>query len=204
MSESTSTWLPLPSQYLPTPCTTLAFDPISPLMFAGFQSGTITSYFTSPTTGLSGRYTSYKAHWGQVGLTSIDKAGILSVGGGVGAGGAKGGSIKMANRRGVSIWSIDTDPSSVLSTFAFTPQRSSEIIATGPNSNLFIVNVNRGSIIRSVGSLYIFLSLIIPVADIHAGRGMITATTTSSNSSPKTLNSTSRLNFIWFFMFIRF
>lgn len=46
---------------------------------------------------------------------------------------------------------ISTEPPTPLSTFAYTPSRSSEIIATGPGSNLFVVNVNRGSIIRQVG-----------------------------------------------------
>ena len=78
----TSSWQPLPSQYLPSPPSTLTFDPVSPLLFASSQAGTITSHFCSPTTGLGGRYTSYKAHWGAVGECTVDNTGILSVGGG--------------------------------------------------------------------------------------------------------------------------
>lgn len=46
-----------------------------------------------------------------------------------------------------------TEPPAPLTTFAYTPSRSSEIIATGPGSDLFMVNVNRGSIVRRVRSL---------------------------------------------------
>lgn len=43
-----------------------------------------------------------------------------------------------------------TDPASALSTFAYTPSRSSEIIATGNGSDLYVVNIHRGAIVRKV------------------------------------------------------
>lgn len=109
-NDSHGAWQPLPSQYLPTPApTTLNFDPSSSLLWASTSAGTIASYFCSPTTGLSGRYTSYKAHYGAVGEVTIDNTGILSVGGGGMMNGrpGKGGSIKMATRRGVALWSLE-------------------------------------------------------------------------------------------------
>ncbi|GAA5925112.1 hypothetical protein JCM1841_005790 [Sporobolomyces salmonicolor] len=158
--SSSSVWQPLPSQYLPTPPTTLAFDPLSPLLFAATPNGTVTSYFCSPTTGLSGRYTSYRGHWGAVGEMAIDQTGVLSAGGGGGLPGkASAGNIKMANRRGLTLWSVDTEPPVPLTTFAYTPSRSSEIIATGPGSDLFVVNVTRGSIVRKQPSSLPFLHL---------------------------------------------
>ncbi|GAA5878976.1 hypothetical protein JCM1840_007400 [Sporobolomyces johnsonii] len=159
-SPNSSTWQPLPSQYLPTPPTTLAFDPLSPLLFAATPNGTVTSYFCSPTTGLSGRYTSYRGHWGAVGEMAIDQTGVLSAGGGGGLPGkASAGNIKMANRRGLTLWSVETEPPVPLTTFAYTPSRSSEIIATGPGSDLFVVNVTRGSIVRKQPSSLPFLHL---------------------------------------------
>ena len=107
-----SVWQPLPSQFLPSPPTALAFDPMSPLAFAGSPSGTVASYFCQPTTGLGGRYTSYRAHWGAVGEMGVDPSGILSVGGGGSMPGrsAGGGSVKLANRRGMTLWSVECVP----------------------------------------------------------------------------------------------
>ncbi|GAA6005194.1 hypothetical protein JCM11491_002615 [Sporobolomyces phaffii] len=155
-----SPWQPLPSQYLPSPATALCFDPLSPLLFTANPQGTVSSYFCSPTTGLGGRYTSYRGHRGAVGDMAIDQTGILSVGGGgqaPGVGGA--GNIKMANRRAMTLWSIDTDQAVPLTTFSFTPSRSSEIITTGPGSDLYICNVTRGSIVRQQRSTLPFLHL---------------------------------------------
>lgn len=101
-------WSPIPSQYLPTSALTLAFDPASPLLFASTSQGTITSYFCSPESGLGGRYTSFKAHWGLVGECKVDTGGVLSVGGGGGGGkNPRGGSIRFTSRRGLPIWSVE-------------------------------------------------------------------------------------------------
>lgn len=108
-SQGPSAWQPLPSQYLPTPPTALAFDPLSPLLFAASPTGTIASHFCAPNAGLGGRYTSYRGHWGAVGEMAIDQSGILSVGGGGSMPGRTGGggSVKLANRRGVTLWSVE-------------------------------------------------------------------------------------------------
>lgn len=107
-----SVWQPLPSQFLPAPPTSLAFDPMSPLLFAGTPSGTVASYFCQPTTGLGGRYTSYRGHWGAVGEMGVDQSGVLSVGGGGAMPGRSGGggSVKLANRRGMTLWSVEYGP----------------------------------------------------------------------------------------------
>ncbi|GAA5855893.1 hypothetical protein JCM8547_000402 [Rhodosporidiobolus lusitaniae] len=159
--SGTSAWQPLPSQFLPAPAAALAFDPLSPLVFAATPTGTVTSYYCSPTAGLSGRYTSYRGHWGAVGEMSLDQSGILSVGGGGGLPGRSGGggSIKLANRRGMALWSVETDPPVPLTTFAYTPSRSSEIVATGPGSDLFVVNLAQGRIVRNQSSPMSFLHL---------------------------------------------
>ncbi|GAA5974216.1 hypothetical protein JCM11641_003332 [Rhodosporidiobolus odoratus] len=156
-----TTWQSLPSQYLPAPPTSLAFDSLSPLLFAATPTGTVTSYYCSPSSGLSGRYTSYRGHWGPVGELTIEQAGILSVGGGGAMPGRSGGggSVKLANRRGIALWSVETDPPVPLTTFAYTPSRSTEIVTTGPGSDLFVVNVGRGSIVRKQLSPLNFLHL---------------------------------------------
>ncbi|GAA5946166.1 hypothetical protein JCM3765_000141 [Sporobolomyces pararoseus] len=155
-----SPWQPLPSQYLPNPPTALCFDPLSPLLFTANPQGTISSYFCSPTEGLGGRYTSYKGHRGAVGDMTIDQTGILSVGGGGQAPGLGAtGNIKMANRRAMTLWSVDTDQAVPLTTFAYTPSRSSEIITTGPGSDLYVCNVTRGCIVRQQRSTLPFLHL---------------------------------------------
>ncbi|TKA57450.1 hypothetical protein B0A53_00679 [Rhodotorula sp. CCFEE 5036] len=160
-SPGSSTWQPLPSQYFPTPPTALAFDPLSPLLFAANPNGTITSHFCSPDQGLGGRYTSYRGHWGPVGEMAIDQSGILSVGGGGNMPGRSGGggSVKLANRRGMALWSVETDPPVPLTTFAYTPARSSEIVATGPGSDMIVVNLTRGSVVRQQASPLSFVHL---------------------------------------------
>ncbi|GAA5924433.1 hypothetical protein JCM10213_004576 [Rhodosporidiobolus nylandii] len=158
---SSSGWQPLPSQYLPAPPTALAFDSLSPLLFAATPTGTVASWYCSPSAGLSGRYTSYRGHWGAVGELGVEQSGVLSVGGGGAMPGRSGGggSIKLANRRGMTLWSVETDPPVPLTTFAYTPSRSSEIVTTGPGSDLFVVNVGRGSIVRKQPSPLNFLHL---------------------------------------------
>ncbi|GAA6000190.1 hypothetical protein JCM10207_007897 [Rhodosporidiobolus poonsookiae] len=160
-SPPTSAWQPLPSTYLPAPPTTLAFDPLSPLLFTANPTGTVTSYYCSPATGLSGRYTSYRGHWGAVGELGVDQSGVLSVGGGGSMPGRSGGggSIKLANRRGMTLWSVETDPPVPLTTYAYTPSRSSEIIATGPGSDFCVVHLGRGSIVRRQPTSMNFLHL---------------------------------------------
>lgn len=90
--------IPLPSIYLPFNPSSICFDSQSELLFTGSNTGTITSYFCSTTTGLSSKYTSYRAHVGTVADITVDSKGILTIGGG---------NIKLANRRGIPLWSIE-------------------------------------------------------------------------------------------------
>lgn len=106
-APSTPSWQALPSQYLPLPPTSLAFDPLQPLLWFGSPLGTLSSHFASPNQGLATRYTSYRAHAGVTNEFSLDQTGILSVGGAPGGGRAgRGGSVKMANRRGMCLWEV--------------------------------------------------------------------------------------------------
>jgi hypothetical protein len=106
-------WEPLSQFYLPAgPSTALAFDPLSPLLFSSTPSGTVSSYYCSPRDGITGRYTSYVAHRGSVADLAVDQSGILSVGGGGMPPGQRGygGNVKLANRRGLTLWSVECVP----------------------------------------------------------------------------------------------
>lgn len=83
--------------YFP-PATSLAFDSHAELLWSGSLSGHVQSYFTGREYNLA-RYTSYRAHVpGPTREISIDEKGILSVGG----------SLKLANRRGVALWNVQS------------------------------------------------------------------------------------------------
>lgn len=104
-------WHLLSSAYIPPGATALAFDPLAPLLVSASATGTLTSHVCTPSQPLAGRYSSWRAHFGPVGELDIDANGVLSVGGG--SGGPAGAlsrqlvesNIKLANRRGVALWS---------------------------------------------------------------------------------------------------
>ena len=76
----------------------LAFDPYQELLWTGSVTGHVSSYFTKKDYNL-GRYTAYRAH-----VTAptrellVDDRGILSIGG----------SIKLASRRGLPLWTLQS------------------------------------------------------------------------------------------------
>ncbi|SCZ99141.1 BZ3500_MvSof-1268-A1-R1_Chr3-1g05835 [Microbotryum saponariae] len=176
-----SSWHPLPSMYLPTAASSSLFDPAQPLLLAASALGTVSTYFCNPISGLTSRYTSYSAHQGPVGEIAVDQNGILSVGGGSASPSSSSSSarrnryssIKMANRRGLTSWTIETDTTMPLTTFAYTPARSSEIVTTGPGSDMFVVNLNRGSVVRRQAT---------PSPFVHLRRSthLVASTTTGS------------------------
>jgi PAB-dependent poly(A)-specific ribonuclease subunit 2 len=87
------TWQHHERAYLPA-VQCLAFDGYSELLWAGSANGHVSSHFTAKEYGFS-RYSSYRGHIpGPVQEISIDERGILSVGG----------SVKLANRRGIAAW----------------------------------------------------------------------------------------------------
>lgn len=81
--------------YLPA-AQCLAFDGHCELLWAGSLSGHVSSYFTKKEYGFS-RYVTYRAHLASPTKELIvDDRGVLSVGG----------SIKLANRRGLAQWNV--------------------------------------------------------------------------------------------------
>lgn len=76
----------------------LAFDTHQELLWAGGLSGHVASYFTNGHSRLH-RYTQYRGHVpGPARELLVDNRGILSVGG----------SIKLANRRGLALWNVQS------------------------------------------------------------------------------------------------
>ena len=75
----------------------LAFDAYQDLLWTGTSSGHVSSYFTKREYNY-GRYTAYRGH--PVGAATrevlVDDRGVLSVGG----------TIKLANRRGLALWNL--------------------------------------------------------------------------------------------------
>jgi PAB-dependent poly(A)-specific ribonuclease subunit 2 len=86
-------WQPHERVFLPA-VQCLAFDAHAELLWTGSAAGHVSSHFTAKEYAFS-RYTSYRAHLpGPVQEILPDERGILSVGG----------SLKLANRRGVAAW----------------------------------------------------------------------------------------------------
>jgi PAB-dependent poly(A)-specific ribonuclease subunit 2 len=76
----------------------LAFDSHQELLWAGGLSGHVSSYFTNGHSRLH-RYTQYRAHVpGPARELLVDDRGIFSIGG----------SIKLANRRGLALWNVQS------------------------------------------------------------------------------------------------
>ncbi|KAK4051846.1 poly(A)-specific ribonuclease [Microbotryomycetes sp. JL201] len=167
-------WRPLASQFLPHQSTAISFDTASPLLLTGADNGTVASFFCSAETGVSGRYTSYRAHYGPTSEIIAENNGFLSVGGGIlAAGKTRGGSVKMASRRGLALWNVFADAGQPLTTFAYTPSRSSEIAATGPASDLYLINTARGSLVKKQ-------SLSVSLTHLRRSTHLVGSTTTGS------------------------
>ena len=75
----------------------LAFDAYQDLLWTGTSSGHVSSYFTKREYNY-GRYTAYRGHpvGGATREVLVDDRGVLSVGG----------TIKLANRRGLALWNL--------------------------------------------------------------------------------------------------
>ncbi|KAM0788388.1 hypothetical protein ACM66B_001526 [Microbotryomycetes sp. NB124-2] len=167
-------WRPLSSQFLPHQSTAISFDTASPLLLQGADNGTLASFFCSSETGISGRYTSYRAHAGPAQEIMAENSGILSVGGPLQTQQrAQGGSVKMASRRGLALWNVHADVGQPLTTFAYTPSRSSEIAATGPGSDLYLINTARGSLVKKQ-------SLSVSLTHLRRSTHLVGATTMGS------------------------
>lgn len=76
----------------------LAFDTHQELLWTGGLTGHVASYFTNGHSRLH-RYTQYRGHIpGPARELLVDDRGVLSIGG----------SIKLANRRGLALWNVQS------------------------------------------------------------------------------------------------
>ncbi|KAL7004824.1 poly(A)-specific ribonuclease [Cystobasidiomycetes sp. EMM_F5] len=131
-------WQEYARLYLPG-ATCLAFDTQSELLWSGTLSGHVSSLIAKPDFNFS-RYTAYRGHLpGPTKEVVADDRGVLSVGG----------SIKLANRRGLTLWSS-------YASACFSNASSSEIVAGGLGilgsapPDIVCINAATGTTIRKV------------------------------------------------------
>ncbi|KAL5343654.1 ubiquitin carboxyl-terminal hydrolase-domain-containing protein [Aspergillus crustosus] len=129
--------IPLPPdpQTLSTVATTIAFDDVSELLWAGNESGRITSFYG---TDLQ-RYTSVRAHVseGPVRQILFHERGVISL---------APRSVHMITRRGLTQWHITHDEITDLRCMSFTAQ-TNRIIVAGKQKVMFTIDIDKGMIV---------------------------------------------------------
>jgi PAB-dependent poly(A)-specific ribonuclease subunit 2 len=92
-----ATWKQTTAVASPEPAVALSFDAWHDLLWAGSPTGRVTSQFLRSDPALP-RYTAYRGHIpGPVRDIIVEERGVLSVGDG---------SVKLANRRGLTLWNV--------------------------------------------------------------------------------------------------
>ncbi|CEL05425.1 Putative PAB-dependent poly(A)-specific ribonuclease subunit pan2 [Aspergillus calidoustus] len=129
--------LPPPNPHaLPTIATTIAFDDVSELLWAGNEYGRITSFYGSELQ----RYTSVRAHPvadGPVRQILFHERGVISL---------SSKSVHMITRRGLSQWHVTHDDFADLRCMSFTAQ-TNRIIVAGCQKSMFTIDIDKGIII---------------------------------------------------------
>ncbi|TIB23248.1 hypothetical protein E3P77_01775 [Wallemia ichthyophaga] len=121
---------------IPSPITSLSFDPYTELIWSGNSHGQVCSLY-----GLDGeRYTSFSAHRNSpVKELCLDDRGIVTLG----ANGVKG-----TKRSAIGKWMVQ-EPRSSLEAMSMSPG-SSEVVAGGNQLDLLVLNTNSGSLVRKI------------------------------------------------------
>ncbi|KAF4122704.1 LOW QUALITY PROTEIN: PAB-dependent poly(A)-specific ribonuclease subunit 2 [Geosmithia morbida] len=125
---------------LPTPVTTMIFDTLQELLWTGNEYGRVTSFYGTELQ----RYTSFKAHTatdGPVRQLLVNDRGIISLG-------SK--DLHMALRRGPPIWHLRTNDMVDLRCMSFTSKGTSEIILSGLQDRMLVVDLNKGEVTKQV------------------------------------------------------
>jgi PAB-dependent poly(A)-specific ribonuclease subunit 2 len=92
-----ATWKQTAAVPFAEPAVALSFDAWYDLLWLGTPAGYVSSHFTQTEPVLS-RYTAYRGHIpGPVRDIVVEERGVLTVGDG---------SVKLANRRGLTLWSV--------------------------------------------------------------------------------------------------
>ncbi|KAI0392158.1 PAB-dependent poly(A)-specific ribonuclease subunit PAN2 [Xylariaceae sp. FL0594] len=129
---------------LPRPVTCLAFDSSQELLWTGNEYGRVTSFYGAKLQ----QYTSFKAHTSQDGSVLQ----ILFNAKGVIALGAR--SVHMRDRRGLPLWTIRHDDMKELRCMSFTSRGTVEILVAGEQDTMFVIDTNKGEIIKQVPSAH--------------------------------------------------
>ncbi|KAF2837605.1 PAB-dependent poly(A)-specific ribonuclease subunit PAN2 [Patellaria atrata CBS 101060] len=125
---------------LPTPATTLAFDPSQELLWAGNEYGRVSSFYGAELQ----KYTSFKAHpssEGHVKQLLFAPKGIISI---------STRSIHLSSRRGLAQWHVADENFKDLRCISFTAKGSSEILVAGCQDTMFRVDVEKGVIVETL------------------------------------------------------
>ncbi|KAL4817259.1 PAB-dependent poly(A)-specific ribonuclease subunit pan2 [Aspergillus spinulosporus] len=129
--------LPPPNPHgLPTVATTIAFDDVSELLWAGNEFGRITSFYGPELQ----RYTSVRAHpvaEGPVRQILFHERGVISI---------SSKSVHMITRRGLTQWHITHDEITDLRCMSFTAQ-TNKIIVAGCQKAMFTIDIDKGAIV---------------------------------------------------------
>ncbi|KAL4909167.1 PAB-dependent poly(A)-specific ribonuclease subunit pan2 [Aspergillus multicolor] len=141
--------LPPPSPHgLPTVATTIAFDDVSELLWAGNEYGRITSFYGPELQ----RYTSVRAHpvaEGQVRQIIFHERGVISL---------SSKSVHMISRRGLTQWHITHDEITDLRCMSFTAQ-TNKIIVAGCQKSMFTIDIDKGVIVDKIRTEFNYLLL---------------------------------------------
>ncbi|KAB5583054.1 ubiquitin carboxyl-terminal hydrolase-domain-containing protein [Coniochaeta sp. 2T2.1] len=124
----------------PRPPTIIAFDTCQELLWTGNEYGRVLSLYGTELQ----RYTSFRIHRPEDGpvrqLLFHDK-GVIALGPRT---------VHMAMRRGAPIWNIRHDDMKDLHCMSFTSKGASEILVAGSHNTMFVIDINRGEIVKQV------------------------------------------------------
>ncbi|AEO64295.1 uncharacterized protein THITE_2110294 [Thermothielavioides terrestris NRRL 8126] len=124
----------------PRPATTLAFDTIAELLWAGNDRGRVASFYGRDLQ----RYTAFKIQppsEGPVRQFLFHDKGVIALGTR---------SVHMAMRRGPALWNIRHEDMKDLQCMTFTSKGASEIIVAGWQDTMFVIDVVKGEIVKTV------------------------------------------------------
>ncbi|KAL4887154.1 PAB-dependent poly(A)-specific ribonuclease subunit pan2 [Aspergillus karnatakaensis] len=128
---------------LPSIATTIAFDDVSELLWAGNEYGRITSFYGPELQ----RYTSVRAHpvsEGPVRQILFHERGVISL---------SPKSVHMITRRGLTQWHVTHDELTDLRCMSFTAQ-TNRIIVAGCQKVMFTIDIDKGTIIDKLRTDY--------------------------------------------------
>ncbi|KAK4164535.1 ubiquitin carboxyl-terminal hydrolase-domain-containing protein [Cladorrhinum sp. PSN259] len=131
---------PLQVEY-PLPASALAFDTCAELLWAGDHRGRVVSFYTRELQ----RYTAFKIQTnpsdGAVRQFLFHDKGVIALGSKC---------VHMAMRKGPAMWNIQHEDMKDLRCMSFTSKGASEIIVAGWQSTMFVIDVNKGEIVKQL------------------------------------------------------